>query len=173
LILRDADIRDLVRTVDMLNPFTGACLNSYGYDLCLGKEFKIPKWSKEISVVDPFEPPEFLSRVTEDFVLIPPGGFVLGHSKEYVRMPGNVTGICLGRSTYARAGVLVHVTPLEAGWEGVVTIEISNTGSLPVKVWVDRGITQVIFFRGEYPLRDYVSKGGRYQGQTGVTQGRP
>jgi len=88
-------------------------------------------------------------------------------------MPSNVTGVCLGRSTYARSGVISHVTPLEAGWHGTVTIEISNTNHLPVKVWAYKGITQVLFLVGEeFPEKDYVAKGGRYQGQVEVTQGR-
>ena len=89
-------------------------------------------------------------------------------------MPPDIAGICLGRSTYARAGVITHVTPLEPGWRGVVTIEISNSLSLPVKVWVGVGITQVMFFRAEeMPMVGYEEKGGRYQDQLSVQQGKP
>ena len=172
MILRDVDIRTFA-TEGMILPFDPKRLNSYGYDLTLAEEFLIPREDMENPVVDPFNPPEFEKRTASAFIIIPPNSFILGRSVERMKMPRDVTGICLGRSTYARAGVISHVTPLEAGWEGTVTIEISNTNRLPVKVRVGEGITQVLFFRGDLPPeRDYVAKGGRYQGQIGVTQGR-
>lgn len=173
MILADLEISRLVEFHQLLTPFNEKNLNSYGYDLTLADEFKVPELNTEQQVVDPFNPPPFAEILCKEYIIIPSRHFVLGRSVEQVKMPRDVTGICLGRSTYARAGVLVHVTPLEAGWEGTVTIEISNTNPLPVKVWVDRGITQVIFLKGRYPpKRSYVEKGGRYQGQTGVTQGK-
>ena len=144
-------------------------LNSYGYDLTLGQNFKIPLESDR--AVDPFDPPPFRDHFAYDVVVIPPGSFVLGESEEYVRMPDNVIGVCLGRSTYARAGLITHVTPLEPGWHGKVTIEMSNSAPYPVIVRVGVGITQVLFYTSEIPEKSYTAKGGRYDNQVGVTQG--
>lgn len=176
-LLPDHEILRLVNEKGLLSPFAFERLNPYGYDLTLAGDFLIPDLNSEHQVIDPFNPPAFQSHYVDSlampYIIIPPHHFVLGRSVEHVRMPRDVIGICLGRSTYARAGVLSHVTPLEAGWEGTVTIEISNTAPLPAKVHVHKGITQVVFLRGEsQPERDYTQKGGRYQGQTGVTQGR-
>lgn len=158
----------------LLDPFDERCLSSMGYDLRLGHDFLIPVLDTEEQVVDPFNPPPFAKRTVKDSIIIPSGGFVLGSSIEYIRMPHYLVGVCLGRSTYCRAGVLTHVSPLEPGWHGNATIEISNTNPLPVRVWCERGITQVQFTASEVaPERDYSQKGGRYQGQVGVQQGRP
>ena len=160
----------------LLDPFDRDHLNPYGYDLTLGSEFLVPALSSQESwqVIDPFNPPQFEQQYHDDMIVIPPHHFVLGRSVEYLHMPKDAMGICMGRSTMARVGLLTNVTPLEAGWEGVVTIEISNTNPLPVMVHVGKGIVQVVFFRGEQmPQKDYVQKGGRYQGQRSVTQGKP
>ncbi len=174
MLLTDRQITSLALEHQMISPFDPLKLNSCGYDLTLGSDFKIPALDSEQYVVDPFNPPSFIDKVCLNFIIIPPNSFVIGASKEYLTMPPDILGVCLGRSTYARAGVISHVTPLEPGWKGNVTIEISNTNPLPVKVWVDKGITQVIFLRAsEMPQKDYVAKGGRYQNQEGVNQGRP
>lgn len=172
--LCDHQIRQHSENWGLLDPFSLASLSSCGYDLRLGPDFKIPNGYSPNQLVDPFDPPKFIDVHEDEFIVIPSNSFVLGSSIEYVKMPGNLVGICLGRSTYARAGVISHVTPLEPGWHGNVTIEISNTNSMPVKVYVGRGITQVVFFRLDgAPEKNYAQKGGKYQFQTGVTQGRP
>jgi dCTP deaminase len=101
--------------------------------------------------------------------IIPPNSFALARSVEYFRMPRHVLGIVLGKSTYARVGVIVNFTPLEPGWHGYITIEISNTTPLPCKVYANEGIAQCLFFEGTPPLVSYADRGGKYQGQTGIT----
>lgn len=173
-LLDDREIRRLATEEAMIHPYNSKSGNSYGYDLTLADEFLVPRLDTEQQVVDPFNPPEFSQVRCESFIIVPPGSFVLGRSVEWVKMPRDVMGICLGRSTYARAAVITNVTPLEPGWEGRVTMEITNSGRLPVKVHVGRGIVQVVFFRGERPpMLDYVQGGGRYHMQEGVQQGRP
>ena len=172
--LSDGQIHNLAVLEKLLDPYYSKNLNSCGYDLTLGSEFKVPALDTENWVIDPFYPPPYIDQHRDDYIIIPPHSFVLGVSVEHLIMPPDIIGICLGRSTYARSGVISHVTPLEPGWRGQVTIEISNTNQLPVKVWVGKGITQVVFFRAEkMPLLDYERKGGRYQDQVGVTQGKP
>jgi len=171
--LSDGQITKLALEKKLLSPFRPGNLNSCGYDLTLGSEFKVPALDTENWVIDPFNPPPYIDKHRDDYIIIPPYSFVLGVSVEHLIMPSDIIGICLGRSTYARSGVISHVTPLEPGWRGEVTIEISNTSQLPVKVWVGKGITQAVFFRAdEMPLMDYGRKGGRYQDQVGVTQGK-
>ena len=176
MLLADWQIKAMsLSSLALLTPCNLPCLNPYGYDLTLGNEFLIPKLSgaEFWHTVDPFNPPIFSQEFHYDFIVVPPHNFVLGASVEYVRLPRDIMAICMGRSTYARVGIITNVTPLEAGWEGVVTIEISNTSPFPVMVHVGKGIVQAVFLRGEQPPeRDYVQKGGRYQGQTQVTQGK-
>ncbi len=144
-------------------------VSSYGYDMRVADEFKIFT-NVHSAIVDPKD----FSR--ESFVgykgktcIIPPNSFALGKSFEYFRIPRNVLAIVLGKSTYARAGIIVNITPLESAWEGFVTIEISNTTPLPVKIYADEGIAQVIFFEGdEECLTSYADKKGKYQKQTGI-----
>lgn len=144
-------------------------LSSYGYDIRLAKRFKVftPMYGAQ-GVVDPKNFDERL--VTEhigDHCIIPPNSFVLGVSLERFSMPVNVTGICLGKSTYARCGIIVNITPLEAGWKGYLTIEISNSTPLPVKVYANEGIAQVLFFESEYrPKVTYANRKGKYMDQT-------
>jgi len=157
----------------LIVPFIKDHLNPTGYDLTLGSHFRVPIREGEEQVIDPFHPPEFAPIEAAESIIIPPHSFVLGSSVEYIRMPPDLVGICLGRSTYARAAIITNVTPLEPGWEGNVTIEISNTNPLPVRVFVGKGIIQVLFFKAdEMPSKDYVAKGGRYNMQVGVQQGR-
>ncbi|MEE8449284.1 MAG: dCTP deaminase [Thermodesulfobacteriota bacterium] len=145
-------------------------LSSYGYDVRIAKEFKVFT-NINSTVVDP---KEFDERSFVDFVgevcIIPPNSFALGRTVEYFRIPRNVLTICLGKSTYARCGIIVNVTPFEPEWEGYATLEISNTTPLPAKIYANEGIAQVIFFESDEPcIVSYADRGGRYQGQRGIT----
>ncbi|HBB41008.1 MAG: dCTP deaminase [Nitrospirae bacterium CG18_big_fil_WC_8_21_14_2_50_70_55] len=145
-------------------------VSSYGYDTRVGDEFKIFT-NVNSSIVDPkaFDPASFVDIKT-DVCIVPPNSFALAHTVEYFRIPRNVLAICLGKSTYARCGIIVNVTPFEPGWEGLVTIEISNTTPLPAKIYANEGIAQVLFFEAdEACLVSYADRHGKYQGQTGVT----
>lgn len=144
-------------------------LSSFGYDLRLADEFLIFTPSTgQMTVVDP-KAMDNAAMVSfkGDYCIIPPNSFALARSIEYFKMPPNVLGLCLGKSTYARVGVVTNFTPFEPGWEGHVTIEISNTTPLPAKVYANEGIAQVLFFEGETPEVGYGA--GKYQGQTGIT----
>ncbi|MGH7491114.1 MAG: dCTP deaminase [bacterium] len=145
-------------------------LSSYGYDVRIADEFKI--FTNVFgAVVDPkrFDPKSFVDYKGE-VCIIPPNSFALGRTVEYFRIPRNAMTICVGKSTYARCGIITNVTPLEPGWEGFVTLEISNTTPLPAKIYANEGIAQILFFEGdEACLTSYADKQGKYQGQTGVT----
>jgi dCTP deaminase len=104
-----------------------------------------------------------------DVCIIPPNSFALARTVEYFRVPRNVITLCVGKSTYARCGIIVNVTPFEPAWEGFVTLEISNTTPLPAKIYANEGIAQVLFFEGEEPEISYADRQGKYQGQTGIT----
>lgn len=145
-------------------------VSSYGYDMRIAEEFKIFT-NINNTVVDPknFDPRSFV-EFKGDTCIIPPHSFVLGYSVEYYRIPRDVLVICLGKSTYARCGLVVNVTPLEPEWEGHVTIEISNTTPLPAKVYANEGIAQLIFLQGsEICETSYADKSGKYQAQKGIT----
>ena len=145
-------------------------VSSYGYDVRCSREFKIFT-NVHSAIVDPkaFDPASFVDMDT-DVAVVPPNSFALARSLEYFRMPADVTGLVLGKSTYARCGIVTNFTPLEAGWEGYITIEISNTTPLPAKIYAEEGIAQVLFFKGDGPCdTSYADKGGKYQGQTGIT----
>jgi len=145
-------------------------VSSYGYDMRVANEFKI--FSNALSaIVDPkaFDPQCFV-EFAGDVCIVPPNSFALARSVEYFRIPRNVLTICVGKSTYARCGIITNVTPFEPEWEGYVTLEISNTTPLPAKVYSNEGIAQVLFFEGdEPPITSYADKKGKYQKQTGVT----
>ena len=145
-------------------------VSSYGYDMRVAKEFRI--FTNVLnSVVDPkaFDPNSFVEFVG-DVCIVPPNSFALARSVEYFRIPRDVVTICVGKSTYARCGIITNVTPFEPEWEGYVTLEISNTTPLPAKIYANEGIAQVMFFKGEEePLTSYKDKKGKYQGQQGVT----
>ena len=147
-------------------------MSSYGYDIRTADEFKIFSNVNSV-VIDPknFNEAAFVS-FRGNVCIIPPNSFALARSLEYIRMPVNVTGIVLGKSTYARMGIVVNCTPLEAGWHGHVTIEISNTTPLPAKIYANEGIAQVLFFTGEPCEVSYADRQGKYQGQTGITPPR-
>ncbi len=146
-------------------------LSSFGYDMRVANEFKIFSASTgQLTVIDPKAIEEkALVDYVGGYCIIPPNSFALARSVEYFRMPANVTGIVLGKSTYARCGIVTNFTPLESGWEGFVTIEISNTTPVPVKVYANEGIAQCLFFGGEFPLVTYADRNGKYQAQTGIT----
>jgi dCTP deaminase len=147
-------------------------VSSYGYDMRVAPEFKI--FTNALSaVVDPkqFDPKSFI-EFTGDVCLVPPNSFVLARSVEYFRIPRNVLTICVGKSTYARCGIITNVTPFEPEWEGFVTLEISNTTPLPAKIYANEGIAQVLFFTadpGDECEISYKDKKGKYQAQTGIT----
>ena len=145
-------------------------LSSYGYDARVAPEFKIFT-NVDSSVVDPkqFDPKSFVDRET-DVCIIPPNSFALARTVEYFRVPEDVLVICLGKSTYARCGIIVNVTPLEPGWEGHVTLEFSNTTPLPAKIYANEGACQFLFLQGnERCETSYKDRAGKYMGQRGVT----
>jgi len=145
-------------------------LSSYGYDARCAPEFKIFT-NVDNAIVDPkdFSEDSFVDR-NSDVCIIPPNSFVLTRSVEYFRIPKDVLVVCLGKSTYARCGLIVNVTPLEPGWEGHVTLEISNTTPLPAKVYANEGVCQFLFFKGSSDCEvTYADRAGKYMGQKGVT----
>jgi len=140
-------------------------VSSYGYDIRIADEFKIFT-NINSTVVDPKSFVDYKG----DVAIIPPNSFALGRSVEYFRIPRNVLTICVGKSTYARCGIITNVTPFEPEWEGFVTLEISNTTPLPAKIYANEGIAQVLFFESdEECLTSYKDKKGKYQKQTGIT----
>ena len=163
----------------MIEPFvdsqvrTGAVsygLSSYGYDIRVADEFKVFT-NINNTVIDPksFDPRSFVD-IKSDVCIVPPNSFALAHTIEYFRIPRDVLTICLGKSTYARCGIIVNVTPFEPEWEGTVTLEISNTTPLPAKIYANEGIAQVLFFQSdEVCERSYADKNGKYLKQRGVT----
>ena len=145
-------------------------VSSYGYDVRVGDEFKVFT-NVFNTVVDPknFDSKSFVD-IKADVCIIPPNSFALAKTVEYFRIPRDVLTVCVGKSTYARCGLIVNVTPFEPEWEGFVTLEISNTTPLPAKIYANEGIAQVLFFKGEEePQVSYKDKGGKYQSQVGVT----
>ena len=145
-------------------------LSSYGYDARVADEFKIFT-NVDSAVVDPknFTTNSFVDRKT-DCCIIPPNSFALARTVEYFRIPRDTLVICLGKSTYARCGIIVNVTPLEPEWEGHVTLEFSNTTPLPAKIYANEGACQFLFLKGESLCEtSYKDRKGKYQGQTGVT----
>ncbi len=178
-IMPDHWIRDMSQQQRMIEPFlekqtrAGVIsygLSSYGYDARVADEFKIFT-NVDSAVVDPkrFDEASFVSRKT-DVCVIPPNSFALARTIEYFRIPRDVLVICLGKSTYARCGLIVNVTPLEPEWEGHVTLEISNTTPLPAKVYANEGLCQFLFLKGDSLCEtSYADRGGKYMGQTGVT----
>ena len=178
-IKSDRWIAQMARDHRMIEPFAekqvrqggiSYGVSSYGYDMRVARQFKI--FTNAMSaIVDPkaFDPKSFV-EFEGDVCIVPPNSFALACSVEYFRIPRNVLTLCVGKSTYARCGIITNVTPFEPEWEGYVTLEISNTTPLPAKVYANEGIAQVLFFEGdEPPLTSYADKKGKYQGQQGVT----
>ena len=164
---------------DMISPFVGEQvknnsisfgLSSYGYDIRVSDEFKIFT-NVNNSIVDPkkFDSKSFVD-FKGDVCIVPPNSFALARSIEYFKIPRNVLTICLGKSTYARCGIIVNVTPFEPEWEGFVTLEISNTTPLPAKIYSNEGLCQVLFFESDEDCEiSYKDKKGKYQSQVGIT----
>ena len=146
-------------------------LSSFGYDARVSDEFKIFTNINGSEIVDPknFKPTNFVTKKVSECI-IPPNSFVLASTVEYFKIPDDILVICLGKSTYARCGIIVNVTPLEPGWEGYVTLEFSNTTPLPAKIYAHEGVAQFIFIKGnEIPKVSYADRKGKYMGQKGVT----
>ena len=169
----------MARDHGMIEPFADAQVragvisygvSSYGYDMRVAPEFKI--FTNALSaIVDPkrFDPKSFV-EFTGPVCVVPPNSFALARSIEYFRIPRNVLTICVGKSTYARCGIITNVTPFEPEWEGHVTLEISNTTPLPAKVYANEGIAQVLFFQSDETCEvSYADKKGKYQRQAGLT----
>ena len=145
-------------------------LSSYGYDMMIADEFKIFT-SKHSTLIDPkaLDSKSFID-FKGNICIIPPNSFALGRSVEYFRIPRETIAICLGKSTYARCGIIINVTPLEPEWEGHVTIEISNTAPLPARIYANEGIAQLLFLgASEICETSYADKAGKYQAQKGIT----
>jgi len=173
-------IRHMAQTHGMIDPFVDRQirenvisfgLSSYGYDIRVASEFRIfTSGLCDLTVVDP---KHFDARSMVEFrgdvCVVPPNSFALARTVEYFRIPRNILTICLGKSTYARCGIIVNVTPFEPEWEGYATLEISNTTPLPARVYANEGIAQVLFLEGDPPELSYADKKGKYQGQVGIT----
>lgn len=143
-------------------------LSSFGYDIRLAPEFKLLK--PGIETIDPKkDQSDEWTTVEGTEIVLAPNSFLLGRSMEYVRMPKKLLGICTGKSTYARCGIFIGVTPLEPGWEGHITLEFANTTSRPVKLYAGEGCVQINFYEGKKPLVTYATRGGKYMGQQGIT----
>ena len=178
-VLSDKSIRKLALEEGMISPFEGKQirdgkisygLSSFGYDARVSEEFKIFT-NVNSEIVDPkdFKPTNFVTK-NVPVCIIPPNSFALARTIERFKIPKNIMVICLGKSTYARCGIIVNVTPLEPGWEGHVTLEFSNTTPLPAKIYANEGVAQFIFLKGnETPEVTYADRNGKYMGQTGVT----
>jgi len=178
-IKSDRWIRQMALEHGMIEPFADRQVregvisygvSSYGYDMRVATEFRI--FTNVLnSMVDPkrVDPKSFV-EFEGDVCIVPPNSFALGRSVEYFRIPRNVITITVGKSTYARCGIITNVTPFEPEWEGFVTLEISNTTPLPAKIYANEGIAQALFFEGdEAPETSYADRKGKYQGQRGVT----
>ena len=178
-ILSDRWIKKMSLEKKMISPFIpkqkrgkniSYGLSSFGYDARVSNEFKIFT-DVDSAVVDPknFRKNSFVSRKASECI-IPPNSFALASTIEYFKIPKDILVICLGKSTYARCGIIVNVTPLEPGWEGYVTLEFSNTTPLPAKIYANEGAAQFIFLKGnEAPEITYDQRNGKYMKQTGVT----
>lgn len=182
-ILSDKTLKQLVKKYNMIDPFVDHQVNlsnagnkissyglsSYGYDARASSEFKVFT-NVHSSIVDPknFQTTNTV-EIQNDFCIIPPNSFALGRTLEYFRMPRDVLAVCVGKSTYARCGIIVNVTPIEPDWEGYIVLEFSNTTPLPAKVYANEGICQLLFFRGDKEcLTSYKDKSGKYMKQQNI-----
>jgi len=178
MLKSDRWIRKMALEHDMINPFSekqvregvvSFGLSSYGYDLRVADEFKIFT-NVNSSIVDPkhFDEKSFVNTTT-DICIVPPNSFALARSVEYFKIPRSVLTICVGKSTYARCGIIVNVTPFEPEWEGFVTLEISNTTPLPARIYANEGLCQILFFQSdEICETSYADRKGKYQAQKGI-----
>jgi dCTP deaminase len=177
-IKSDRWIRRMAQEHDMINPYSekqvsagviSYGVSSYGYDLRVADEFKIFT-NVNSTVIDPknFDERSFVS-VNADVAIVPPNSFALARSVEYFKIPRDVLTICVGKSTYARCGIIVNVTPFEPEWEGFVTLEISNTTPLPAKIYANEGLCQILFFQSDEVCEtSYKDRKGKYQSQKGI-----
>ncbi|MEL6950365.1 MAG: dCTP deaminase [Pseudomonadota bacterium] len=182
-IKSDRWITRMAQEHDMISPFEAGQVresdgrrlvsygvSSYGYDVRCAPEFKVFT-NVHSTIVDPkeFDDASFVD-MNDDTCIIPPNSFALARTVEYFKIPRNVLTVCLGKSTYARCGIIVNVTPLEPEWEGHVTLEFSNTTPLPARIYANEGVAQMLFFESDEDCAvSYADRGGKYQGQTGVT----
>jgi dCTP deaminase len=178
MLKSDRWIRKMSQEHDMINPFSekqvregviSYGLSSYGYDLRVADEFKIFT-NVNNAMVDPkrFDEKSFVT-VQTDICIVPPNSFALARSVEYFKIPRSVLTICVGKSTYARCGIIVNVTPFEPEWEGFVTLEISNTTPLPARIYANEGLCQIIFFESDEVCEtSYADRKGKYQAQKGI-----
>lgn len=185
-IKSDRWIRQMAEQQDMISPFEAGQVryddagnklvsygtSSYGYDVRCAREFKVFT-NVHSAIVDPknFDERSFIDIVADECI-IPPNSFALARTMEYFKIPRDVLTVCLGKSTYARCGIIVNVTPLEPEWEGHVTLEFSNTTNLPARIYAGEGVAQMLFFQSDADdvcETSYKDRGGKYQGQTGVT----
>ena len=178
--LSDKSIRRLAVEESMISPFIDKQvrdgkisygLSSFGYDARVGDEFKIFH-NVNSSIVDPkeFSSDNFVTKKSSEYIIIPPNSFALGTTIEVFKIPRDIMCIVVGKSTYARTGIIVNVTPLEPEWEGHVTLEFSNTTSLPAKIYANEGVAQMLFLESDEECEvSYKDRGGKYQGQRGVT----
>ncbi len=182
-IKSDKWIKQMAKNHGMIEPFSETQVrnvdgkkiisygtSSYGYDIRCANEFKIFT-NINSTIVDPkdFDPKNFV-EINAEYCIIPPNSFALARTVEYFRIPRNVLTVCLGKSTYARCGIIVNVTPFEPEWEGYVTLEFSNTTPLPAKIYANEGVAQVLFFESDEECEiSYKDRGGKYMGQVGVT----
>ena len=176
-------IRKMAKEKEMISPFEPKMIreidgqkivsygtSSYGYDIRCAPEFRVFT-NINNTIVDPksFDPNSFV-EFNDEYCIIPPNSFALARTVEFFKIPRNVLTICVGKSTYARCGIIVNVTPFEPEWEGYVTLEFSNTTPLPAKIYAGEGCAQVLFFESDEPCEtSYKDRGGKYQGQSGVT----
>ncbi|WP_091196031.1 dCTP deaminase [Formivibrio citricus] len=185
-IKSDKWIRRMAQLHSMIDPFVPGQVkmvdgqrivsygtSSYGYDIRCADEFKVFT-NLNSTIVDPknFDENSFVDVSGKGYCIIPPNSFALARTVEYFRIPRNVLTVCLGKSTYARCGIIVNVTPFEPEWEGYVTLEFSNTTPLPAKIYANEGVAQVLFFEADADdvcETSYRDRGGKYQGQVGVT----
>ena len=175
----DKWIREMALAKGMIKPFSekrssrgriSYGLSSYGYDVRVANEFKVFS-NVSATLIDPKKfDPNYLVDVKRQYCLIPPNSFILARTVEYFKIPRNILTICVGKSTYARCGIIVNVTPFEPEWEGYATLEISNTTPLPAKIYANEGIAQIIFLEAEEECEvSYKEKRGKYQAQKKIT----
>ncbi|MBK7780742.1 MAG: dCTP deaminase [Ardenticatenia bacterium] len=179
MVLSDNEIIERVKAMGMIEPFVdhqvgqgvvSYGLSSYGYDFRVAREFKIFS-NVNYTAVDPkrFDNNAFVDVETDDYCIVPPNSFALARTVEYFRIPRDIITVCLGKSTYARCGIILNVTPFEPGWEGHATLEISNTTPLPARIYANEGIGQVLFLRGAQECQvSYKDRKGKYDQQIGI-----
>lgn len=179
MVKNDVWIKEMALRRGMIEPFEPSQirdgkisfgLSSFGYDFRLSDEFWIPRLAQSAGPIDPKAVRnDAFETVRTKVCLVPPGNFVIAKSLEYFRMPREVVGICTGKSTYARCGLLINITPLEPEWEGRLTFSILNPCTLPMRVYAEEGIAQVLFLEGAPPETSYADRKGKYQAQKGIT----